>query len=161
MERLTGHFELDVRTLDALLGVERYCYDRPRPRRGRPPLPSVCRGRLRRRRGARAHDRLLARPALHRRRRRRADLHRPLCDPSARSTPKQISGRRPPPCSSAKTLLPRRGLRRMYPHRREELPLPRRGGAVSARCCAARTTASSKRSCRTRALLRRRIARRS
>ncbi len=23
MERLTGHFELDVRTLDALLGVER------------------------------------------------------------------------------------------------------------------------------------------
>ena len=26
MERLTGHFELDVRTLDALLGVER-CFD--------------------------------------------------------------------------------------------------------------------------------------
>ena len=27
MERLTGHFELDVRTLDALLGVER-CFDK-------------------------------------------------------------------------------------------------------------------------------------
>lgn len=44
MERLTGHFELDVRTLDALLGVER-CFDMIARDlvAGRPPLPSVCR----------------------------------------------------------------------------------------------------------------------
>ena len=37
MERLTGHFELDVRTLDALLGVER-CFDMI----ARDPAAAVC-----------------------------------------------------------------------------------------------------------------------
>ncbi len=121
MERLTGHFELDVRTLDALLGVER-CFDmiaRDLVAGGRRCRLYVVDGYgddavLERMIG------FLARPALHRRRRRRADLHRPLCDlqRGQRRSRSPADGHRRVPRQNAA----RRGLRRMYPHRREELP---------------------------------------
>ena len=138
-----------------LLGVERCCYDRPRPRRGRPrcrlyvvdgygddavlermigfwlALPSTA-------------DAADAQTFI--------DRYVTFSEVNAEADLRQTATA----CSSANAA-PRRGLRRMYPHRREELPLRGVEEPSSGKVLRGRTTASSKRSCRTRRSLRRRI----